>query len=596
MLIVSVSIYVVDTFLAVNLLAFNKWAGQIEPAIPFKISRWIFAGCIILSYVLLIERWIRAVRVMKQGGVAKSYLDPLAIRVQSVRMGANGRGYRRFLVFAELTKSRKGADYVALFSYYSFEAAIRIIFAEGPRVVVNAITLYSVADKSLIPTGSNAAPVGQSPVAQFFINIGHLAENDKLQATILFGMVWTCLIWLLQAISLGVSVVLYLVFLWHHIPSEAGGLKNYCRIKINKRMERVVRTKTDTALKKENALRAREESKAARAGLTAKSQPTLPVLGEYNDPTLPPLSRTTTTTTLPSYESRPPTTRGSQDSLGQPPMPTFPANSRPGAHRVLTFNSESSFGSNAPLMSSASDMGYSDPPPMSGPFGRPLPPNRSMTGTPNSMHHGTGPSYPLEPLGRPGTAMSNHTMGRRASDESGVYGPDRSQGGHTPSWDRPNDGSMGRRPPMGMGNGNPSFPPIMENNGGRASPAFGLGGPPRRLSPPTQPPSRGPLPFDNRSFSPMNGPPAPQNFGGPPPPRSYTPIGGPPLARAQTAEDFGPGGFRTFTPEPRSQSRGPQMGPNGNGPRPNLPYPPNSNYRPRPGGGDNDVRDILDHY
>ena len=58
---------------------------------------------------------------MKGSGVAQSYLDPLAVRIQSVRMGKEGRGWKRFLVFAELTKSRKGADYVALFTFYSFE-------------------------------------------------------------------------------------------------------------------------------------------------------------------------------------------------------------------------------------------------------------------------------------------------------------------------------------------------------------------------------------------------------------------------------------------------------------------------------------------
>lgn len=64
---------------------------------------------------------------MKGSGVAQSYLDPLAVRIQSVRMGKEGRGWKRFLVFAELTKSRKGADYVALFTFYSFEGRQSII-------------------------------------------------------------------------------------------------------------------------------------------------------------------------------------------------------------------------------------------------------------------------------------------------------------------------------------------------------------------------------------------------------------------------------------------------------------------------------------
>lgn len=64
-----------------------------------------------------------AIRAIKSDGVARSYLDPLAVRVQSIRLGS-GQGWRRFLVFAELTKSKKGSEYVAVFSYFSFEGML----------------------------------------------------------------------------------------------------------------------------------------------------------------------------------------------------------------------------------------------------------------------------------------------------------------------------------------------------------------------------------------------------------------------------------------------------------------------------------------
>ena len=73
-LLISVAVYVVDTFTAANLLFFNRWSGQVQPIIPFDIARWIFAGCIILSWVLLVYRWLRAIRVMRRGIVAASYL------------------------------------------------------------------------------------------------------------------------------------------------------------------------------------------------------------------------------------------------------------------------------------------------------------------------------------------------------------------------------------------------------------------------------------------------------------------------------------------------------------------------------------------
>ncbi len=124
-LLISVAVYGVDTFTAVNLLAFNKWSGEIVPVIPISVSRWIFSACIIASWVNLGFEHVRAARVIKRGAVAESFLDSLAVRLQSARLGS-GRGWRRFLVFAELTKSRKGAEYVALFTYFAFQCKLII--------------------------------------------------------------------------------------------------------------------------------------------------------------------------------------------------------------------------------------------------------------------------------------------------------------------------------------------------------------------------------------------------------------------------------------------------------------------------------------
>ena len=153
LLLVSIAVYAADAFTAVNLLAFNKWSSQVKPAISFNITKWIFAVCIILSYLFLAFNWIRAVRVMRSGGVAESYLDPLAAICQSLRITKRGQGYRRFLVFAELTKSKRGVDYVALFVYFQFKGAVIVVLAQGPRIVVNAITLWGVMQAKLIPVG-----------------------------------------------------------------------------------------------------------------------------------------------------------------------------------------------------------------------------------------------------------------------------------------------------------------------------------------------------------------------------------------------------------------------------------------------------------
>lgn len=120
LLFISIAVYGVDTFVAVNLLAFDNWSSQIDPAVDRDIAKWVFSACIIASFVNLGFEFLRAIRVMKRGNVAECYLDNLAVRLESIRMG-KGQGWRRFLVFAALTKSKKGAEYIALFTYFSFQ-------------------------------------------------------------------------------------------------------------------------------------------------------------------------------------------------------------------------------------------------------------------------------------------------------------------------------------------------------------------------------------------------------------------------------------------------------------------------------------------
>ena len=392
---------------------------------------------------------MRALKVMRGGKVAKAYLDPLAVRVECIRMGES-RGWKRFLVFAELTKSRKGADYVALFAYFSFEAWLRIVFAEGPRQVINAMTLVAYAEANFVPVGQHATPLGQSPFVQFWKNVGVLAEKDNLQVAIIFGMLWTCLIWLISAISLGVSVVLYLVFLWHHIPSSAGGLSGYCKTKINKRMERIVRTKTAKALKKENEIRARQEAKAMREGTNYKRQPTLPDMGDVSTPSLVPISRQSTMTTLPEYSSRPGTANPSEEKF--PPLPA-PINTQihPAPRRHMTSASDaswSSYNSITPLVHSVDDAGYSPADLVQTPASNPsIPwstkpaPQRNLTGSTDSQYQpsmrapsrpstaqsyrGTTRTYQMEPLSRPGTSMSHRSRPMRQSNDSDMLPPPR---------------------------------------------------------------------------------------------------------------------------------------------------------------------------
>ena len=306
---------------------------------------------------------------------------------------------------------------------------MRIIFAQGPRQVINALTLYSVMQANLLPNGKHAASDGHTPIVQFFVNVQLLANSDREQAAILFSMLFTLTIWVFSALNLAIALLMYIVFLWHHIPSDDGGLSGYCKRKIETRLGRIVGEKYKKVLAKENAMLAEEGDKSMNAGQQPgrmRRQPTIPILDEQRDEKLldmQMLSRQTTQSTLPLYTSRP-STRDDDSMLGSHRQPTGPDLTMNGIRpmppsRNATQSSvatDSSYTSGTPLIGDASAMGY-------GPPGRsysPVP--LSRRGSDNGMRN----DRPL--MNRQATGSSQGTQ----RSDAPTWGPPTSQGRRMP--------------------------------------------------------------------------------------------------------------------------------------------------------------------
>ena len=258
-------------------------------------------------------------------------------------------------------------------------AWLRIVFADGPRKVINAVTLYSVMNANLLPKGDHAANAGHSPFVQFWINVQILSDKNREQAAILFGMLFTLVIWVISVLSLLMAVLFYITYLWHHIPHDDGSLSAYCRRKIDTRLHKIVEKKVQKALAKEEKLLAKRQAKANASGENLppmKRQPTIPLMpGDVNDQSsISSLSRQTTQTsfgmvseqpTIPPIE--PSSHLGSVSSMQrQPTVPSMsPFPTRPQAPSRATtqssMRSDMSYASNAPLLSGAMDMGYGPP-------------------------------------------------------------------------------------------------------------------------------------------------------------------------------------------------------------------------------------------
>jgi hypothetical protein len=145
----------------------------------------------------------------------------------------------------------------------------------------------------------------------------------------------------------------------------------------------------------------RADAKAIKKGEkpTFGRQATLPTLFDQKSddklPGMPMLNRNDTMTTLPVYSSRPGT------PSGQPSLPGFELDQldqkRPFPNRSVTGSSATSFGSNAPLISNASDMAYgrsASPAPSLPPLdtnGFPSAPQRTMTADSQNSNWSRGP-------------------------------------------------------------------------------------------------------------------------------------------------------------------------------------------------------------
>lgn len=382
----------------------------------------------------------------------------------------------------------------------------------------------------LLPTGKHAAKQGHTPVVQFFVNLQILADHNKEQAAILFGMLYTLIIWVISAISLALAVLMYLLFLWHHIPSADGGLSKYCRRKIDSRLHKIVMAKVNKALAKEEDARAKQDlAKPGFAGVPARSdfkrQPTLPNLDTDAGSQIQPVSRQTTQNDLTPFESRPqtPSAYKAPDALGkEPTVPDVFGNSRrPDALSRNTtqssLQSDISYASDAPLISSAGEMGYDGQNRSYSRNGQRPPMGRSITG--NSQ--GTQRSYNSSRMGPPS---------RQNTDMSGNAGPRMGP----PS--RQNTEMSGRMTPAPSASQSQSRQPMLRdpssNSAGRRTP-----GPPAPSRRPTQE-------YEMYPPNPVSGTKKPRETGGYIP---YNPNAQNRLPGGNSTPAYGPAPSRNFT-------------------------------------------------
>lgn len=137
-IILKLSILGADTYTCVTLLAFNRWSSEDVQMYEFKVAKWIFTGCIIFRFLLLVWQIAWAIHIYRTHNIALAYLNNYAALMYKVR------SYDYHCLFHAI--EMKGfLDWAAFFIYYNLDDALELMVADLPRQVINVLTLKNYA-------------------------------------------------------------------------------------------------------------------------------------------------------------------------------------------------------------------------------------------------------------------------------------------------------------------------------------------------------------------------------------------------------------------------------------------------------------------
>lgn len=204
-----------DIYTAIGLLVLRSYKSTVtqQTFIAHDITKWIFAGCIILSVVLLIWDWFFAIRIMRSKNISFAFTNVIANRVYSMR------SYNYHCLFYRLSSSSHKSNKVAFWVFFSFQGWKRLLLSEGPRQAINALTVFSVLS-----------------TRDFALNAQAYADITPFQWTVLGFMALSLLIWLFSFVRFCIAALLFLPLLCH----IRGGLTEFVVRKIDKRIEAII--------------------------------------------------------------------------------------------------------------------------------------------------------------------------------------------------------------------------------------------------------------------------------------------------------------------------------------------------------------------
>ncbi|CAL9732509.1 low affinity K(+) transporter 1 [Monosporozyma unispora] len=237
-LILKFAFFISDLYTCIKLLAYNRWSNNIiKPYLPFRISKWLFSACILLSIVFLLWNLIWGIRTYKTKNITKCYVNNFSRNFISVT------DYSKFCIFDKIS-SHGSFQWFAFFVFFELKSCLGLIFCDTPRQVINGLTLWSVL---ITIHNGNGMNLGDLESFEGLINkIKVIAKENHEEAVLLSFSLFSFIIWVIFVAKLVFALVCS-IFVYFELIREGihSGLRDYIYTTISKHVDNLVVKQTE---------------------------------------------------------------------------------------------------------------------------------------------------------------------------------------------------------------------------------------------------------------------------------------------------------------------------------------------------------------
>lgn len=198
----------IDIYTCLNILVFHRWSTDDYKPYAYSVAKWIFTGCIIFQFVLIVYHWIWAIHTYRTKNIALVYVNFIAKTWYSIR------SYNYYCLFHKIERDNF-FEWACFLTYNELDNALQVLVADTPRQVINILTLrYYATD------GSESNDI--------IANIREIATTNITLSVILSFMCVSVIIWSIFFFRFCLGMLFYLPVYAKLRKRGYKSLKKYC--------------------------------------------------------------------------------------------------------------------------------------------------------------------------------------------------------------------------------------------------------------------------------------------------------------------------------------------------------------------------------